>query len=115
MWRRLCEVFPQSVIQLDVHLQKTGLCERNFCEVKCVDSCEKESSRGSCTQSDKAPQGMSLETNIRLHRRQKTAQKTRKIFWWSVKKKAEASLCASGFDFEGTRTCCIVGDVRIRL
>lgn len=65
-------MFPQSVIQLDIHLQKTGLCERNFCEVKCIDGFEMKGSRGSRTQSDKVPQGKSLETNIRLHRRQKT-------------------------------------------
>lgn len=77
---KFCEVFPPSVIQLDIHLEKTGLCEGNFYEAKCVDSFEMKSSRGSQTHSDKVPQGMSLETNIRLRRRQKEAQKTMKMF-----------------------------------
>lgn len=73
-------MFPQLVIQLDIHLEKIGLREGNFYEVKCVDSFEMKSPRGSRTHSDKAPQGMSLETNIRLRRKQREAQKMMKIF-----------------------------------
>lgn len=41
-----CEVFPPSVIQLDIHLERTGLCEGNFYEAKCVDSFEMKAPGG---------------------------------------------------------------------